>query len=871
MMQSLPEENLRVKQFPTVPTLDDWVSHSKIVPMAPNTEENHSDDAASSLGDSAYDFLDDRSTATTDDEGSANLTGSSSSSDRAEPDTPIMHQSQSSALASGPDNDADDKTEDEEGNQGLEGADWGIRFEESLSVSNNSTSCVEVSHTLRDLEAWEIGEVLPNMRRHALPMQLSLTIKQTMTGQTLELEGPLRLLFVGDVVAKDPIMQKLGSALAASSESSIAGSGGSMSRFNIVPIASFGEARSCSPEVLLVDSVGLEMSVQDCISASFSRKEDGNDSICLVLPDGMRVTSTWSSSQSRFAISGGPGGWKLPDVAIFYLSETDSMATKLTHRFAQSFMSRHQIPCLVVAQTQLPTNRADAISLDYMTPHLCLESSIPNQDRRNVVKRLPLDLPTFLELDARQLNRNLACLMKSRRAGRSPRPDPALLKSGYETSTDSEDNYGKTKYNFLSAAWLALKSNTYLTWDKQCMVLLFGIFLCLLLPSFLSSNFSRNIDAADSSARFNEEGMMKTTRVPEHKGPAAPPSVSTKPPAPRTLATTVSTSMLVHTHPSKGQSTVNSNTDLASFLLDSHALTPNNSAKFKVHVVGDCHIVLRPPHWFMRYRKAPKLLFNIMRQRTAVEHELLMLFDGVYALKVPREEAYGLVNVSVRTTSKPKINETFEIDFGNSWLKAAGWKRAAKRAAFAVTQELRGDLELAQIRLSTVYAHTSSELQVLVHEVVAKADAARKDIERIRSASLNHTLRTTDLVVAQTRDFSRNLSKSFSDNTSALSKQVVLYNHEVRKEVVLYLERTKAAFKHTGRSLSRSTPKLDLKRLATTAGSLRASHLRATQKNTLKAWWKIAGAPKQQVASSVQGRSATQSRPVSTKKQKGMR
>lgn len=866
-MQSVPREKLPVKHFPTIPTLNDWLSHSKIVPMAPNIEENHSDDAASSLGDSAYDFLDDRSTATTDDEGSANLTGSSSSSDRDEPNTPIMHQSHSSALISGPDHDADDNTEDAEANQALQEADWGIRFKEALKVSPTSTICAEVSHTLRDLEAWEIREVLPNMSRDALPMQLSLTIKQTMTGHTLALEGPLRLLFVGDVVAKDPIMQKLGSALAASSESSADGSEGAMSRFNIVPIASFDEARSCSPEVLLVDSVGLEMSVQDCISASFSRKEDGNDSICLVLPDGMRVTSTWLSSQSRFAISGGPRGWKLPDVAIFYLSESDSMATKLTHRFARSFMSRHKIPCLVVAQTQLPNNRADPMSLDYMTPHLCLESRIPNQDRRCVVKRLPLDLATFLELDAHQMNRNLACLMKSRRVGLSPRPDPALSKSGNGTPTGSEEDNEKATFNFLSAAWSALKRNSYLIWDKQRLVLLFGIFLCLLLPSFLYSSFSRNIDTGNASAGHGEEGTMRTTRIPNLKVSAITPSVATKPAALLPLATTVSTSMPSHTHPSKGQLIVNSNTDLASFLLDSHALTPNSSANFKIHVVGDCHVVLRPPHWFMRYRKAPKLLFNITRQKALVEHELLMLFDGVYALKVPREEAYGFVNVSVRTTSKPKINETFEIDFGNSWLKAAGWKRAA----FAVTQELRGDLALAQNRLSTVYAHTSMELRVLIHGAIAKADAAHKAVERIRSASLSHTLRTTDLILAQTRDFSRNLSKNLGDSKSALSKQVVLYKHEVRKDVVLYLERTKTAFKHSGRSLSRLSPKPKFKKLADTAGALRVSHLRATQKNALKAWWKIAGAPKQQAAKSIQGKATSKSRPAPEKKQKGIR
>jgi len=269
----------------------------------------------------------------------------------------------------------------------------------------------------------------------------------------------------------------------------------------------------------------------------------------------------------------------------------------------------------------------------------------------------------------------------------------------------------------------------------------------------------------------------------------------------------------------------------------------------------------------MRYRKAPKLLFNITRQRAAVEHELLMLFDGVYALKVPREEAYGVVNVSVRTTSKPRINEVFRVDFGSSWLKAAGWKKAA----YAVTKELRGDIGQAQSRLSTALAHTSSEIQVFVHDAVEKADAARKEIERIRSTSLKGTLRTTDLILAQTKDLSRNLSKTIGDRGAAITKQVALYNHQIRKDLALHMVYSTATLKRRAKSLSLSAPKVDLKTLANTADFLGASHLRTTQKHALKAWWKIAGPPQQQPAGSAQGKAAIKKPQDSKKKKKGMR
>lgn len=42
--------------------------------------------------------------------------------------------------------------------------------------------------------------------------------------------------------------------------------------------------------------------------------------------------------------------------------------------------------------------------------------------------------------------------------------------------------------------------------------------------------------------------------------------------------------------------------------------------------------------------------------------------DNGYLVQVPQEEAYGVLDVSIATTRKPKINETFHINFGNNIL-----------------------------------------------------------------------------------------------------------------------------------------------------------------------------------------------------------
>ena len=378
-MQSQGESKPRVKRFPTTPNLDQWLSHSVIVPMASGPEDSFIDDTTSSLGDSTYDFLDDKSGFTTDDEDTSNLTKSVSSSNADHVDLPAIQQSQDTAR---PTRSVHVTGQVEEAEEALTEGDQecmvddnsDIKLDEPFRSSLSTTPFVEGSHTLRIFDDHEVREMFSVVGTQIPRSQLKATVRQTMAGHTLSLGVPFRLLYVGEAGAKDTIVQKIGSALIASSGSSVsrlekAGS----SRFNIVPISSFGETRS--PDVLLVDSLGIEINVDHCSSATFSRKEDGNDSVSLCLSNGMLLTSTWSSHEAKFSVSTDIPGWELPHVAVFYLSEAESMDSKQTRRFARSFMSRHKIPCLVITQGQLWNRSTEAITLDYLTPHLCLAAS----------------------------------------------------------------------------------------------------------------------------------------------------------------------------------------------------------------------------------------------------------------------------------------------------------------------------------------------------------------------------------------------------------------------------------------------------------------------------------------------------------------
>ena len=838
-MQSQEHSRPAVKRFHKTPTLDQWLSHSVIVPMASGPEDSFVDDTSSSLGDSTYDFLDDKSAFTTDDEDASNLTKSTTSNDAQDFDIPAIEQSQNTAHTVRPSHNTasskqNDAATEEDDHRIIDEDHTDIKLDEPPRFSANIARSVEGSHTLRIFDELEVKEMKNVVGTQAPVSQLKATVRQTMAGNTMSLRGPFRILYIGDNTAKDTIVQKIGSALTASLASSMSrlempGS----SRFSVVPISSFGETRA--PEVLLVDSLGIEIRVDHCASATFARKEDSNDSISLRLSNGMLLTSTWSSHESKFILSADSPGWELPQLAVFYLSDTETMEAKQTRRFARSFLSRHKVSCLVITQSQLWSRSTEAMTLDHLTPHLCLETSGLDNVRPRVIKRLPIDLATFLNLDAVQVSRNLACLAEASSSAETKFKDLPIHKDDNAKRELIADETGRCSVKAAGtnySGWVDAILETIhplVEAPISALFLLTLAFSCLGLVPYLAYSGS-----AISNAPVFQPVPISTL---EHLRIAAKSNVVQ---AESALASHLSSTTPVRAALPSLAAASHAKTDLASFLLDSHALTPNNSAKFKVHVVGEHHVVLRPPHWFMRYRKAPKLVFNITRKDKSVEHELSMLFDGVYALKISREDAHGLLDVSVRTTSKPKINETFQVDFGNSWLRINGWKVIAR----TVSHSLRKDLQLVQTGLSILRTHTDTGIQTYTRDVVGRMHSIRGDLINARDTALNRTAITTDLMLAQTKGLSRLLSNKFRYKGAVLTKQLSLHSRHVRSDLRQYAGSKAATLKQNIKISSRAIKSINTKAVGQSVQQIWQDQLRSTQKKALKAWWKIVGVPK---------------------------
>ena len=837
-------------KFPTIAvhgTPASWLSQSQLITMSSKHDDNSCDDTSSSLGDSSYDFVDDRSIATTDDEDQEAMTESITSSDEHGLDYPHPRQLHARSNVTDDHNSHSQGSNDYSNQNTLVESDpyfsdqeadlpalpeqiplsklyeqhEAIEFVEPSITNLNFSRPLEVSHTLKITDARD--SPVSNYHLNMLEPRsgnVAVTVRQTMACGGLQLRGrPYKVLYVGIPSMRDAILQKIATALATSLRNSSFPDSEKprASKFNVVPISAFGD--EASPEVVLIDSSGLEMNVEECSFASFTRKEDGNDSIRMQLSDGTEVISSWS--RSKFILS---NDWRTPDIAIIGSSGRDGAATKQTRRIFRSFMSRHAVQTIVVTESPHWDFQADPITLDYMTPHIHLESLEPmGQTRSRTVGRLPIDLATFLSIDAGQMNRNLACLDSARGS-----PKDCMLPKFTKSRISSQDRlsfqeiYDACITDFRKDGLKCLNRYEYMAGFVMMLMSVLGIVVVGLgLTGVLGASRVTNSRVVSTNVISNSAPSFSTSTSMS----AAPLTLLSRTGLAEGFVPSVPTAV------SPGRS-LSTDVDIASFLLDAYTLSPIKSEQFKVHVLGDCHVVLRPPHWFGKMKKAPKLLFKITRGDKTLDHQLSALFDGVYALQIPRENAYGVLNVAIWTESKPKINESFEVDFGSSWFKVVGWKKASR----VLTESIRSDMDSIQTSLRNLYSHTMTRL----------SDSLQEQGE-VKKAMLNFHLealsKAKELVMLQTKDLLRRVLIDLHQSHAAASNTIKRHSENITKDLIAYGREKTFTITQQSRILAQEVTISNL-RAFRSVRVFSQKHLRDTQKRALRMWWKIGGAPK---------------------------
>lgn len=837
-----------------------WGSRSEIVPMASNPDYSASDDTSSSLGDSNYDFVDDKSGIASDDEDHENLTHSVSSNEEREPpqldiwgrqhafstaipapdyvvSEPYQSPSFSAAVSEAhlrPAGSTGTIRGLHTGDEAKGGISKGhgdvmkhiVVLEEPLTASMDPEKPIESECTLKVFDPNEASEVIMRHVRATAPSRaLTAVVKQTMIKRWLVPQNPYKLLFVGDSAAREDIVWKIGSALDASSVDTEY----SPNQYAVVRIPSFENTTAGGIE--LIDSTGISLIVEECNSAASTKMEGGNDTLSMTVSnrgssDRKPIESVWTGAEHQVT-----DNWSLPDLAVFYLSESDDISAKQTRFFARKFMGRHQVPCIIISQAP-PWNRpAEIIALDYTTLHICLKT---HDSSASIVKRLPVDLNTFMNLDASQMNRNLAYLAKKHAPSKQQVSKPLIsIQEISRKSTDSEDK------DYASPNFPYIKKSTFSTRLSQLrqifLPILFLIIGMVLYQMFMSTAFANPYVPAPRVQEIFITGKIQRV-IPRFGSEVSIPAQSAS-----TLTTNPVASLSSKASDLRGKSHLDSNSALTSYLQSRQASAPNKSDNFDAGIVGDHHIILRSPGWFIRTRKIHKLAFNVTRSGSILRHQVSMPFDGVYALEIPREDAYGTVNVSLWTTAKPIINESFAVEFGTSWLKVFTWKTATQVISNSIDKSR--DTILASILYP--YHRFTGKFEHLVPWRSRMADKAPGETGKPPISSSNQLNKSATVAHTIAADFPRKVLLRLVDGSNAASKDIICQAKQLYRGITAYTYNSSLVLAGESQRLSQAVAG-NLQKVAHDMVHLKSTHLRTSQKNALKLWWKIRGLPRQE-------------------------
>ncbi|KAI9816828.1 MAG: hypothetical protein M1827_001473 [Pycnora praestabilis] len=784
--------------------------------MATQGDHHSSDETSSSLGDSAYEILGESVILTSEDEEHDDNTDSLASVDGHGSDdvasiadteeSTESHETASTSSHAEPDGiptygglDRHAEEIDITGSAMTTKGDsrpsspW-IEFKEPHMCYGAEQ--VAVIHTVCHFNEQESQEVLQHMRLDSSVAQVTATIRQTMTKQSLAIDEPFRVLYIGNPSAKDDIVAKIGKALAVPVDGTPGpyAANGRSSRYNVVPISSFGDGSS--PEVELIDCFGPELVVDECTSARTVKVKGTQDTLLLTLNGHVSYESRHDGSGFRLDL---PDHRKLPNIAIFFRSDNDEITTR---------------------QTRLYGRPAEKYSLDHRSVHMCLESRGLSVTENRVLMRMPIDLSTFLNIDAGQMNRNLACLTGLYAGRENSQPTKSTRDESSVRPSAVPEDIEKSPYNSFGLA----QSVYYLRDSKRP-----GLH-AVLIPGFL-------LMCALALGLYTLPYQMFAGRVPAsdvaglHTSPLSVATPTTKCmafPTGRSIVESTSAPAKLATS-SKSLSLMGPKMDIESLLFNSSAMALNESDKFQLQVIGDNHMVLKPPHRYNVLKRAPKFSIKITRNNASVPYQLSKLFDGVYALKLNREEAYGAMNISVQTKSKPIIDQAFELDFGTPWLKLAGWKKAALKFC----EHFQTEAKTAQKSVQTTFGQISIELQVVANHATKRAKMIQREAVKLEEASLLRALESKAIVSVKVKRISDILSR----RTGTIRKQLLDRGHILSEGIVVQASGVSNALSCQLAKLYQTTKGVDVARLWNDVTSLRRTDtVRKAQRQALRLW-----------------------------------
>ncbi|POS70549.1 hypothetical protein DHEL01_v211055 [Diaporthe helianthi] len=529
---------------------------------------------------------------------------------------------------------------------------------------------ISVKHTIREYNEWEAITLLRGLELTEVPRRLCATIRQTMSQRCLSTREAFRVLYLGDEGMKGEIILKISRAITCSS--SVDYNESKMLRkntegvYNIVPIT-FGDAKD--RDVELMEASAFQIKVDTCqgadklpIEGTFFR----DDIVYSVTIDG-----GCGGEKYKSVPAGGPGGatvlptWSPSHVAVIYCSEADDAEMVSKQEVLWELCRRHSIPCLFISEhsaLKCPNFGRWRNYTNEHAVHLSLESRESKARESSwPEQRFPIDLFSFLNIDNRQMNQNLAYLtglqeppqVAENKAPTASFPRISLLYGGHKNSSEHE-----------SKDWRFYAEKLYYRYFP--LLCSMGVVLVAMVFAGIFK-FITPTTISDSTAYRALSDLPETTVG---------------------MATATATVTVSHTSTKTVKLTTSETPVFGGLLSDiAHTVSSEPSPRDSVCTVemySDNEILLKLPSGTKTSWLAKGAIeVDIFRGNSPIKSKLSSIDEGIL-VEINESDAHGVVNVSIVTSRKPKINETFAIDFGTSFFTGA--LEAAKVTFEEVTQ-----------------------------------------------------------------------------------------------------------------------------------------------------------------------------------------
>ncbi|KAH6849920.1 hypothetical protein B0I37DRAFT_370234 [Chaetomium sp. MPI-CAGE-AT-0009] len=617
-----------------------------------------------------------------------------------------------------------------------------IQFQESDGSDTVLEESIFVKHAIRELDEEDSSTIAENLALPDAPRRWVASIRQTMSQSYLSTKEPLRVLYVGPLEAQRAIVLKICSAIWESPQPNNEDYTNRHREgvYNIVPISSFGP----SPELDLMEASQYQIKVEHC---TFAEEIAGPEPSSLEV--GYSITIEQEKDYRSFVVPAGPAvvpEWDLPHVAVFYCSAYDDAESSGTRHAAWSFMERHGVPSIMIADEQDFGNPDWGKYINEHSVHLCLESRDP--ERPTAPRRFPIDYQSFADIDARQMNRNLAYL-----TGLSEAEDKLGLGTTKTKAVPKPETTNSTKGRRPVVGeefWRRIRS------ILPVAMLLMGPFFVLSMIDWLRPA------GLYQTQPLSFTGVCVSSPVSPAFTTGRSSSVATSTKTVVINITSTKTVQAIQTQPST--STFASALSLAGFLSDKPSAVPadieakdkkssnSNKAACSVRVHSLTEILVGVPSrnkavWLA----VGSIDITVRRNANLIKTKISSVDEGVL-VELDRKDAYGLVNVTVVTTRRPRINETFEIDFGKSAIAEfaetieAGLhllQGAVKKVA--PTGDARQIFDNARSLSREFRGEVSSALKHASGAVQNCADSVKRGVDDVRKR-LSHRIESHDLI-----------------------------------------------------------------------------------------------------------------------------